>query len=126
MYFIQRNPLPMEKRCLDCGEPIIGRIDKKFCDDACRSNYNNRRNSEDNSYLRKVNSILKRNRKILEAFNPERKIKVKWKALVTEGFNFDYITDMYETETGAQYRFCYEYGYLLLEHDEVLLVKRTG
>jgi len=112
--------------CLDCGEPLVGRADKKFCDDTCRSNYNNRRNSEEQGYLRKVNSILKRNRRILETLNPEGKTKVKWRAMVNAGFNFDYITDMYETSKGAQYRFCYEYGYLLLENEEVLLVKRIN
>lgn len=115
-----------ERRCLDCGEPLRGRADKKFCDDSCRSSYNNRRNSEDSGYLRKVNSILKRNRKILESLTPEGKTRVKWRTLVTEGFNFEYITDMYETGKGLQYRFCYEYGYLLLEDDEVLLIKRKG
>ncbi len=114
----------MERKCLDCGEPLVGRADKKFCDDACRANYNNRRNSEESSYLRKVNSILKRNRRILETLNPEGKGKVKWRTLISEGFNFDYITDMHETSKGTQYRFCYEYGYLLLDNDEVLLVKR--
>ena len=29
-----------EKRCLECGDVIKGRADKKFCDDQCRSNYN--------------------------------------------------------------------------------------
>ncbi|MFC3198376.1 hypothetical protein ACFOET_12200 [Parapedobacter deserti] len=116
----------MERRCLDCGKLLIGRADKKFCDDACRSNHNNRRNSEENSYLRRVNHILKRNRKILETLNPAGKTKVKWLSLVQQGFNFDYITDMYETGKGTQYRFCYEYGYLLLENDDVLLVKRNG
>ncbi|MBK1438785.1 hypothetical protein JHJ32_02195 [Parapedobacter sp. ISTM3] len=116
----------MKKKCLDCGEPLAGRADKKFCDDACRSNYNNRRNAEENGYLRRVNSILKRNRKILETLNPEGKVKVRWKTLVSAGFNFDYITDMYETNNGSQYRFCYEYGYLLLDNDEVLLVKRKN
>lgn len=116
----------MERRCLDCGKPIAGRVDKKFCDDACRSNHNNRRNSEENGYLRKVNNTLKRNRKILETLNPESKVKVKWRTLVQMGFNFDYITDMYETSKGVQYRFCYEYGYLLLDDDEVLLVRRKG
>ncbi|SFB93768.1 hypothetical protein SAMN05421747_102214 [Parapedobacter composti] len=114
----------MERKCLDCGAQLVGRADKKFCDDACRNNYNNRRNSAENSYLRKVNAILKRNRKILETLNPGGKTKVKWRKLVGEGFNFDYITDIYETASGAQYRFCYEYGYLLLENDDVLLVKR--
>jgi len=116
----------MERRCLDCGAQLAGRADKKFCDDACRSNYNNRRNSAESGYLRKVNSILKRNRRILETLNPEGKTKVKWRVLVHNGFNFNYITDMYETSKGVQYRFCYEYGYLLLDDDEVLLVKRKG
>lgn len=106
---------------MDCGEPLIGRADKKFCDDACRANYNNRRNSEESGYLRKVNNILKRNRKILETFNPDG--KVKWQTLMNEGFNFNYITDMSETTEGAQYRFCYEYGYCLLDNGEVLLVQ---
>lgn len=114
----------MERKCLDCGAPLVGRADKKFCDDGCRTNYNNRRNSGESGYLRKVNSILKRNRKILEILNPEGETKVKWRTLISEGFSFDYITDMYEATEGAQYRFCYEYGYLLLDNDEVLLVKR--
>ncbi len=114
----------MERKCMDCGEPLVGRADKKFCDDACRANYNNRRNSGESGYLRKVNNILKRNRKILEMFSPEGRGTVKWQTLVNEGFNFNYITDMNETAEGAQYRFCYEYGYLLLDDDDVLLVRR--
>ncbi len=36
-------PLPAEiKTCLTCGAPLIGRVDKKFCDDYCRSMYNNK------------------------------------------------------------------------------------
>ena len=114
----------MERKCMDCGEPLAGRADKKFCDDSCRANYNNRRNSAESGYLRKVNNILKRNRKILEKLNPGGEHKVKWQALINEGFNFNYITDMNETTDGSQYRFCYEYGYLLLDDDEVLLVRR--
>lgn len=114
----------MERKCKDCGEPLVGRADKKFCDDTCRANYNNQRNSDENGYLRKVNNTLKRNRKILEMLKPEGEGKVKWRTLIDEGFNFNYITDMSETAEGVQYRFCYEYGYLLLDDDMVLLVRR--
>ena len=32
----------MEKRnCLECKDPVKGRIDKKFCSDYCRNAYNN-------------------------------------------------------------------------------------
>lgn len=117
----------MERKCLDCGRPLRGRADKKFCDDGCRGNYNNKRNSEENGYLRRVNSILKRNRRILEGLTPGRgSTKVKWSDLMREGFNFEFITEMHETGEGDQYRFCYEYGYLLLEGDDILLVKRKS
>src|SRR3546814_5057939 len=79
----------MERKCMDCGEPLVGRADKKFCDDACRANYNNRRNSGESGYLRKVNNILKRNRKILAKLSPEGGGKVKWKTLINDGFNFN-------------------------------------
>ena len=29
------------KKCLSCGKLLKGRVDKKFCDDYCRNNYNN-------------------------------------------------------------------------------------
>ncbi len=27
--------------CQQCGKPVKGRIDKRFCDDFCRNAYNN-------------------------------------------------------------------------------------
>ena len=115
----------MERRlCLDCNEQLKGRSDKKFCDDQCRSNFNNRQLSENTSFMRQVNSILKRNRRILEELNPGGKIKINRKRLLAKGFNFEYFTNIYQTQTGKNYFFCYESGYLPLEHDEILLVRR--
>jgi len=110
--------------CLDCSSELKGRSDKKFCDDQCRSNYNNRLISENTSYLRQVNSILKRNRRIMEELNPDGKTRISRKKLVAKGFNFDYFTNIYQTQTGKTYYFCYESGYLPLEHDEILLVRK--
>ena len=114
----------MDKVCLDCGTAIRGRSDKKFCDDQCRSSYNNRLLSETNSVVKQINSILKKNRQLLEKHNPEGKTRVRQSTLRQQGFNFNYHTHVYETQKGSTYRFCYEYGYLMLEHDMVLLVKR--
>ncbi|RYF12576.1 MAG: DUF2116 family Zn-ribbon domain-containing protein, partial [Flavobacteriales bacterium] len=41
----------MNRFCLDCNTEIKGRADKKFCDDQCRNNYNNRRKSEDGEFV---------------------------------------------------------------------------
>jgi len=114
----------MERLCLDCNAKIIGRIDKKFCDDSCRSNFYNKQGNKKLSYVRIVNRILIRNRKILEGLNPNGKTKVNIKALQSQGFDFNHFTNIYETNKGSKYHFCYEYGYLLLPFDSVLLVKR--
>lgn len=115
----------MERLCLDCQAILNGRADKKFCDDQCRTNYNNRIRAEDNSYLNEVNRILKKNRDILRQQNPDGKAKIKKAILVRKGFDFNYHTHTYATQKGNTYVFCYEYGYLTLENEEILLVKRA-
>jgi len=114
----------MENFCLDCNTLLRGRVDKKFCDDQCRSNYNNKLKGKDQAVVKEIDQILKRNRKILASKNPTGKTKVKRSALTDKGFNFNYHTHTYETQKGTIYIFCYEYGYLLLENEDVLLVKR--
>lgn len=114
----------MERLCLDCNAVLNGRADKKFCDDQCRTNYNNRLRTENNSYINEVNRILKKNRDILRNQNPEGKTKIKKATLLRKGFDFNYHTHTYATQKGTTYIFCYEYGYLPLENEELLLVKR--
>ena len=115
----------MEKKCLDCGEPIIGRADKKFCSDQCRSNYYHRTNKNEIRYVRKVNTILKHNRSILARLNPKGKSKIHKEQLLKEGFNFSFITNTYITKAGTTYYFCYEHGYLPLDNSFYFLVKRN-
>lgn len=113
-----------EKYCLDCGEVLHGRADKKFCNDQCRNNYNNQLNSNASNLVRNINNILRRNRRILEELNPAGKTKTTLQKLASKGFNFEYFTSLYQTQKGSTYHFCYEYGYLPLDNDEFLLVKK--
>jgi len=114
------------RTCLSCGKPLRGRVDKKFCDDFCRNNFNNKQNSHQTNFVRNVNSILRKNRRILENLLPEAEEtkKVLREKLVLEGFNFKYFTHQYQTQKGSVYFFTYEYGYLPLENDWILIVKR--
>ncbi|MCO5934321.1 hypothetical protein NAF17_02115 [Mucilaginibacter sp. RB4R14] len=112
-----------ERKCLDCGTTLHGRADKKFCNDLCRNNYNNQLNSNSYNLVRNINNILRRNRRIIEELNPTGKIKTNREKMLVKGFDFDYFTSSFKTQAGARYFFCYEYGYLLLDADEVLLVK---
>ena len=116
----------MERICLDCGILVKGRADKKFCDDHCRSNYNNKLKSELSPTIKKINAALKQNRDILEKLNPEGKTKISKVKLLKAGFDSQYHTHQYQTQNGNTYIFCYEYGYLILENEEILLVKREG
>jgi hypothetical protein len=111
-----------EKTCSECGTTIKGRVDKKFCSDQCRSAYNNRLNSDETSYVRNVNNILRKNRRVLMELNPDGKNRVSRDKLKAKGFDFQYFTSTYTTKEGAQYFYCYEQGYLPIEKDFFLLV----
>lgn len=115
----------MQRTCLTCEDKLVGRIDKKFCSDQCRNTYNNQLNSDSTKYVRRVNGILRRNRRILTELNPENdKAKVSGQKLREMGFNFGYFTNTTTTNAGKTYYFCYEHGYLPLENDVYLLVMR--
>ena len=115
----------MEKReCKECGQKLLGRKDQKFCSDYCRNSYNNRLNEDSTKYVRRINSILRKNRRILAKLNPKGKITVDGITLAEEGFNFHYYTNIYKTKTGSEYHFCYEQGYLKLDDDRYMLVHK--
>ncbi|MCU0339986.1 MAG: hypothetical protein MUE30_08880 [Spirosomaceae bacterium] len=112
------------KTCLECGEKIIGRSDKKFCSDLCRNAYNNRLNADANNLVRNINNALRKNRRILEqACHEDDKAKISKNALMREGFDFAYFTHIRPTQKGSTYYFVYEYGYLALDNDLFLVVK---
>jgi len=107
---------------MECGSAIVGRKDKRFCDDQCRSAFYNKQNSDSSNLVRRVNNTLRKNRKILEELNPKGKAVVLRDDLLSRGFSFNYCTSIYKTKTGNIYHFCYEYGYLELEDNRISLV----
>lgn len=114
-----------EKLCLECKQPLIGRIDKKFCNDMCRNSFNNKVNKDANDYVRKVNVILRKNRRILaKLMDGKEKGKATKEQLLLNGFNFYYYTNLYKTKQGKTYYFVYELGYLELEEEKLALVKK--
>lgn len=111
-----------ERLCLECSQKLRGRKDQKFCSDFCRNAHNNRLNEDSNRYVRRINGILRKNRRILEKLNPSGKVTIDGITLAEEGFNFHYYTNIYQTQKGSQYYFCYEFGYRKLENDQYILV----
>ncbi|MGL4597405.1 MAG: hypothetical protein ACRCYO_07755 [Bacteroidia bacterium] len=113
----------MDQVCLDCAMPMHGRHDKKFCSDHCRNTYNNRQNSDANNYMRNVNNIIRRNRRILHTFAPGGKVNtVHRKKLEEKGFHFGYHTHTFTTRKGDNYKFCYDMGYLPVHENFIMIV----
>ena len=114
------------KACLQCGKTIRGRADKKFCDDYCRNNFNNQLKAPVNNYVRNISNVLSKNRRILESLLPtgEEMGKATKQLMLEHGFSFKYFTHTYINKKGNTYFFCYDYGYLPLDNDWYLIVRR--
>lgn len=113
-----------QKLCLNCHEVIQGRADKKFCDDQCRSSFNNKAYGEMVSEMRTINNILRRNRRIIrELSKNSNKQKVSKDRLHEAGFNFKYHTHTCAAPRGKVYTLCYDHGYLPCDNDVFILVK---
>ena len=128
-----------EKACLECGQPLgAGRQDRKFCNDICRTAYNNNRRKEtpaSNSKLpelrenetyssRKVYEILLKNRHTLYYHTLYFGDNIALRDLVGHGFNLKFFTSEYVDEHGFAYRFCFDFGYRI-HNEEVHILERT-
>jgi predicted nucleic acid-binding Zn ribbon protein len=113
-----------KKKCGHCGAGFTGRVDKKFCSDQCRAMANNRQKQADKGEqsIQQINRILRLNRNLLQRVSPEGKTTLRREILQQAGFDFRYFTHLYRTQKGNTYQFCYDYGYLLLEDEKVLVV----
>ncbi len=122
--FIQSHVI-LEKRCLECNEVIKGRIDKKFCSDYCRNAYNNKLNKDSKNLVRNINNRLRKNYRILDSFAlKDGKTRTTKTRLLDKGFDFEYLTNLYTTKKGTTYYFVYDLGYLPLDNDYFMIVKR--
>ncbi len=114
----------MEKSCLACGIEIKGRDDKKFCSDYCRNSYNNKNNRDSKNLIRNTNNRLRKNYKILSDLNKSGKTKITRSKLLEHNFDFNLFTSIYTTKTQNTYFYVYDQGYLSLEKEHYLLIKK--
>ncbi len=111
------------RSCLTCGTAIKGRADKKFCSDYCRSVCHNNNKPEIREYVRRVNYILGKNRRILSQLVEEGKKEVPREVLKVRGFDFSYVTSVQDSPYGPRY-YCYEVGFSPAEdQSRIILVE---
>lgn len=99
------------RKCLSCGESLSGRLDKKFCDDHCRSAFNNQNKRFHEKVISETNRILRRNQTILKSLCPQGKATIRKEVLLEMGFDFSVFTTLFPTGKGVYY-LSYEYGYM--------------
>lgn len=113
------------RSCPECNESIRGRVDKKFCSDYCRNAYHNRMNKDSRNLIRRTNNRLRKNYRILESFPLKKGTATTSRNHLSEkGFDFECITSVYTTKKGNTYWFVYDMGYLALDKDIFVIVKR--
>ncbi len=94
----------------------MGRSDKKYCNDYCRSNFNNHKNTFRYEHMNQVNRILKSNWRILQTLYKEGNSESTEDILLSMGFKFECITGIEMEKGKVGYIRCYEY----------VLVKKNG
>lgn len=103
----------MKRLCLNCKTELEGRVDKKFCSDYCKSNYNYEKNKlKESSLFKKIDNQLKLNRRLLKEFNKSGKATVRQEKILEVGFDPNYFTHYWKNKKGDVYLFIYEYGFL--------------
>jgi hypothetical protein len=124
------------KNCLECGEALgAGRDDRKFCNDICRTAYNNRRRKEhsargrgqaygQNPAFDKIFSVLISNRNMLELYDQYVAEPYMLRDLLGKGFNLKYFTSEYVMDGVGVFRFCLDYGYHITESGKVYIIER--
>ncbi len=100
----------VRRSCLQCGRPIVGRLDKKFCDAYCRNTFNNQVKRQDELYIQEVNRIIRQNRRILKTLSPQGKASVRKDVLLQLGYDFRYFSATYRSPK-LLYYICYDYGF---------------
>ncbi len=115
------------KLCPNCNKTIVGRSDKIFCCDECRTMFHNKKHREQLRTVNKIDRILKKNRSIIDNLYSVGRTRIDISVLRSLGFNFQYITSLKEGDTSASPCIisCFDYDYSILEDGTVTLYKKT-
>lgn len=106
--------MELTHQCMACGNALVGRSDKKFCDAYCKSSYHYKKSidGQRGSFYNVVNNQLKKNRRILSYYNKAGKAVIRSSTMLERGFNPKFFTHYWRNGKGDIYLFVYEYGFL--------------
>jgi hypothetical protein len=116
--------LEVQRICMECGQRIVGRTDKKFCNDHCRTAWHNKMHYDEASHIKSINTILRKNRKILAELRASGARRIPTVALMRLGFEFGYFTSMKKSRSGILH-YCYEQSYVPMCLNKIKFIKLT-
>jgi len=117
-----------EKSCTHCSKKLVGRTDKKFCNNYCRSSFHNDQLGNRTNYIRRINYLLQKNRQILAAsysIHPAKK-PIPLSTLFIQGFSAMHFTHQEKNQRNDTFIFCYDYGYRKVGRNAVQIVQQAN
>ncbi|MFD2033472.1 hypothetical protein ACFSKL_01660 [Belliella marina] len=110
----------MERQCKypTCTRPVLGRSDKLYCCDGCRSaHYNEIKKEKEYDLYTLISRIQKKNREMLKKiylkYGPGSKVSKSY--LTMMGYNFVYHTHTMVDYNGGIYQCCYDFAVKIID-----------
>ena len=114
--------LTEEKLCLSCHKPLKKemRKDAKYCNEYCKTAYNNLQRYGLDPNVSRVDKILHKNFEILQKMlKNQNYVEVSRENLEKKGFKFDFFTQI----RGTTYKYCYTLSFRQKDPKTVLISK---
>lgn len=104
------------ERCLECGDSLEygGRKGRKFCSEACKNSYHNKKAHDARHLHLHIISSLNKNYEILSKLIQIRIDKLDLSLLYQLGFNPSFITGYRKVKNHNEFS-CFEFSYILTE-----------
>jgi hypothetical protein len=100
----------MEKNCLTCGEKLNGRADKKYCNDACKNEFHNRKINRQVKLGMQQLLTAKKNHDILSKIEANGIELVSIKELELSGFDFMGLTGLKRIDSENFLLYCFDFS----------------
>ena len=113
----RKSDIETASECENCGKELHGRIDKRFCNDTCRNEFNRRKKQAEalkaNEAMPEILRIIRRNYEILQSLGniPDgSQIFLPKTALLQKGLDFRFYTSVKDNGE-ERYSYCFERGW---------------
>ncbi len=115
------------RHCEQCGYNLVGRTDKKFCNDYCRNSFNNKRYRKELFEKKKIEGVLTSNYNILKSICTSNKVaEASIYDLSSRGFEMKYFTNLSLNGEGEVLRQCFDMGLLTKQNGKLFVVNLSS